>query len=162
MWIISAPVKILSSIISTVTLGYASGIVTRTSVKTWYPSLKKPWFTPPNWVFPVAWGTLYALMGTAAGLIWTRLDAGGNLATQGLKYFAVQLGLNMLWSCLFFGLKSPVAAFVEVLFLWEMIYKTWRIFDEVDKTAGWLMVPYLMWVTYATVLNGSICWLNRP
>lgn len=155
------PVKILLSAATTVILGYASGLVTKTSVKTWYPTLKKPWFTPPNWLFPVAWGTLYLLMGVSAGIVWSHINDGGSLAKTGLKYFTVQFGLNMLWSYLFFGLKSPNIALVEVVSLWSLIYKTWEIFAKVDTTAGWLMVPYLAWVSYATVLNASICWLNR-
>lgn len=153
--------KILVMCATTVTLGYIAGTVTQTSVKTWYPSLNKPSFTPPNAVFPIAWTTLYVLMGIAAGYVWARIDFEKELVKKGLTFFAIQFALNMLWSYLFFGLKNPMIALVEIILLWLMIYETWFVFRKVEKIAGWLMIPYLLWVTYATVLNGAIWYLNR-
>lgn len=157
----SKTMKILVMVATTLTLGYISGLVTQSSVNTWYPTLNKPFFTPPNAVFPIAWSTLYVFMGIAAGLVWARIDVQTELVKKGLKFFAVQLALNMLWSYLFFGLKNPLIALVEVVLLWLMIYETWYVFKKVDRIAGWLFVPYLAWVTYASVLNASIWWLNR-
>ncbi|QEU58752.1 hypothetical protein KDRO_B00150 [Kluyveromyces lactis] len=161
MFELYSPVKILASVATTLSFGYSSGLVTRTSVNTWYPTLIKPWFTPPNKLFPIAWSSLYLVMGIAAGIVWSHASKGNKLAATGLKHFAVQFGLNMLWSYLFFGLKSPGLGLIEVTALWFSIYKTWSVFSLVDPTAGWLMVPYLSWVSYATVLNASIWWLNR-
>lgn len=146
---------------TTVTLGYLAGTITQSSVDTWYPTLNKPSFTPPNAAFPIAWTTLYILMGVAAGLVWNRIDFEPEIVKKGLRFFAIQFVLNMLWSYLFFGLKNPLIALVEIVLLWLMIYETWFIFKKTDKIAGWLMVPYLLWVSYATVLNASIWWLNR-
>ena len=157
----SKTMKILVMVATTLTLGYISGLVTQSSVNTWYPTLNKPFFTPPNAVFPIAWSTLYVFMGIAAGLVWARIEVQTELVKKGLKFFAVQLALNMLWSYLFFGLKNPLIALIEVVLLWLMIYETWHIFKRVDRIAGWLFVPYLAWVTYASVLNASIWWLNR-
>ena len=157
----SKTMKILVMVATTLTLGYISGLVTQSSVNTWYPTLNKPFFTPPNAVFPIAWSTLYVFMGIAAGLVWARIDVQTELVKKGLKFFAIQLALNMLWSYLFFGLKYPLIALIVVVLLWLMIYETWHIFKRVDRIAGWLFVPYLAWVTYASVLNASIWWLNR-
>ncbi len=157
----SKTMKILVMVATTLTLGYISGLVTQSSVNTWYPTLNKPFFTPPNAVFPIAWSTLYVFMGIAAGLVWARIDVQTELVKKGLKFFAVQLALNMLWSYLFFGLKNPLIALIEVVLLWLMIYETWHVFKKVDRIAGWLFVPYIAWVTYASVLNASIWWLNR-
>lgn len=153
--------KILVMVATTVTLGYIAGTVTQSSVNTWYPTLNKPSFTPPNAVFPIAWTTLYILMGVAAGLVWARIDFEKELVKKGLTFFAIQFALNMLWSYLFFGLKNPMIALIEIVLLWLMIYETWFVFRKIDKIAGMLMVPYLLWVTYATALNGAIWWLNR-
>jgi translocator protein len=153
--------KILIMVATTVTLGYLSGLVTQTSVDTWYPTLNKPSFTPPNAVFPIAWGTLYMLMGVAAGLVWGRVELQGPEVRKALTFFWVQFALNMLWSYLFFGLKNPLIALVEIVLLWLMIYETWFLFRKIYKIAGYIMLLYLAWVTYATALNASIFWMNR-
>jgi len=153
--------KIMVMVATTVGLGYISGLVTQTSVDTWYPTLNKPSFTPPNAAFPIAWSTLYVLMGIAAGLVWSRLDMQREEVRKGLTFFAIQFALNMLWSYLFFGLQNPMLALVEIIILWLMIYETWFLFKKVHKIAGWLMVPYLLWVTYALALNAGIWYLNR-
>ena len=146
---------------TTVTLGYLAGQITQTSVETWYPTLNKPVFTPPNWAFPVAWGILYMFMGIAAGLVWSRVEVDEDNVKKGLKFFAIQFALNLLWSYLFFGMRNPLLAFGEIILLWLMIYETYMKFSKIDKIAGWLFIPYLLWVSFATVLNGSLWWLNR-
>lgn len=142
-------------------IGYLSSQVTQSSVDTWYPTLNKPFFTPPNWAFPVAWTALYIFMGVAAGLVWSRIEMQEETVKKGLKFFAIQLALNALWSYLFFGLKNPMLALFEIIVLWLMIYETYIQFKKVDKIAGYLFIPYLAWVTYATALNAAIFWLNR-
>jgi len=153
--------KILVMVVTCLVIGYLSSNVTQTSVNTWYPTLNKPFFTPPNWAFPVAWTTLYIFMGVAAGLVWSRIEYEADVVRKGLTYFAIQLALNALWSYLFFGLKNPSLALAEIVLLWLMIYETYIQFKKVDKIAGYLFIPYLIWVTYATALNASIWWLNK-
>jgi translocator protein len=153
--------KILLMVATTVTLGYLAGQITQTSVDTWYPTLNKPVFTPPNWLFPVAWGTLYVMMGIAAGLVWGEINTDEENTKKGLRFFAIQFALNLAWSFLFFYLKNPLLAFAEIIILWLLIYETFGQFRKVSKVAAWLMVPYLAWVSYALVLNGAIWWLNR-
>jgi benzodiazapine receptor len=153
--------KILIMVVTTVTLGYLAGMVTQTSVDTWYPTLNKPGFTPPNWAFPVAWSILYVLMGIAAGLVWSRMEYEEDNTKKALKFFAIQFALNLAWTCLFFGLRNPLLAFAEIIVLWLMIYETYVQFTRVSRIAGYLFIPYILWVSYALVLNGSIWWLNK-
>lgn len=144
-----------------IAVGYLSGIVTRSSVVTWFPTLIKPSFNPPGWLFAPVWSFLYVLMGVAAGLVWNRIENDRPNVRKALVYFIIQLALNALWSLLFFGLKNPLLALVEIVLLWLMIYETYLKFIKIDKIAGYLFVPYILWVSFATVLNASIWWLNR-
>ena len=153
--------KIVVMVITCVAVGYLSGEVTRESVTTWYPTIQKPSFNPPNWLFAPVWGVLYVLMGVAAGLVWAKIDDQKETVKKGLTFFTVQLGLNALWSYLFFGLHNPLLALIEIALLWLMIYETFLQFNKVNKTAGYLFIPYLLWVSFAMVLNASIWWLNR-
>jgi tryptophan-rich sensory protein len=153
--------KILVVVVTCLVVGYFSGMVTRSSITTWYPTLIKPSFNPPNWVFAPVWTMLYAMMGVAAGLVWSRIDFEKEVVKKALIFFAVQLALNALWSYLFFGLKNPMLAGIEIIILWLMIYETYVKFVKINKIAGYLMIPYLIWVSFATVLNASIWWLNR-
>jgi benzodiazapine receptor len=153
--------KILVMVVTCLAIGYLSSNVTQSSVDTWYPTLVKPFFTPPNWAFPVAWTTLYVFMGVAAGIVWSRIEYENDDVRKGLTYFAIQLALNALWSYLFFGLKNPLLALIEIVVLWLMIYETYVLFKRVSKIAGYLFIPYLVWVTYALALNTSIWWLNK-
>lgn len=158
---LSKTTKILVMIVTCVVIGYISGLVTRDSVTTWYPTLVKPVFNPPNWIFAPMWTTLYVLMGIAAGLVWDKIEVQKETVKKGLLYFAIQLGLNALWSVLFFGLQNPMLALIEIVLLWLMIYETFVQFNKVNKIAGYLFIPYILWVTFALVLNASIWWLNR-
>lgn len=142
-------------------VGYISGQVTRSSVDTWFPLLEKPSFNPPNWLFFPVWATLYVLMGVAAGLVWARIDFEKDEVRNALKFFFIQLGLNAAWSLIFFGLKNPLLALIEIVLLWLMIYETWFKFKKLNKISGFLFVPYLLWVSFATILNASIWYLNR-
>lgn len=144
-----------------VAVGYLSGEVTRSSVDTWYQTIDKPPFNPPNWLFFPVWTALYILMGIAAGLVWDKIDTQRDIVKKGLTFFGIQLALNALWSVLFFGLQNPLLALIEIVVLWLMIYETFVQFRKVHKTASYLLLPYLAWVSFAIVLNGSIWWLNR-
>lgn len=148
-------------IVTTVVVGTISGLVTQESVNTWYPTIAKPSFNPPNWIFAPVWSTLYVLMGIAAGLVWHEIDRQKETVKKALLFFAIQLVLNALWSFLFFGLHNPFLALIEIILLWLMIYETFVQFNKVNKIAGYLFIPYILWVTFALVLNASIWWLNR-
>ena len=152
--------KILTVVVTCVAIGYLSGTVTRESILTWYPTLVKPSFNPPNWIFAPVWSMLYIMMGIAAGLVWDRIDSEKDIVKKALILFAVQLGLNALWSYLFFGLHNPMLALIEIVLLWLLIFETYTQFSKINKIAGYLFLPYLAWVSFAAVLNGSIWWLN--
>ena len=141
-------------------IGYLSGTVTRESILTWYPTLVKPVFNPPNWIFGPVWTLLYAMMGVAGGLIWNHIESDRENVKKAFLFFIIQLGLNALWSYLFFGLHNPLIALIEIILLWLMIFETYTQFKRIDKVAGLLLIPYLLWVSFATVLNASIWWLN--
>jgi tryptophan-rich sensory protein len=139
-------------------VGAIGGLSTASSVGTWYQTLAKPSFNPPDWVFAPVWTILYVTMGVAAWRVWRQL---GFLAGRvPLRLFGAQLLLNLLWTFLFFGLRHPAAAFFEILLLIAAIVATIVAFRRVDKWAELMMVPYLMWVLFAAVLNGAIWYLN--
>ena len=153
--------RILAVVVTCLAVGYFSGIVTRSAVTTWFPTLVKPSFNPPSWVFAPVWSMLYVMMGVAAGLVWDRIEAEREVVKKALIFFAIQLALNALWSYLFFGLQNPMLAGLEIILLWLMIFETYIQFAKINKIAGYLLLPYLAWVSFAAVLNGSIWWLNR-
>ena len=142
-------------------VGVISGQATRAGVETWFPTINKPSFNPPGWVFAPVWTVLYILMGIAAGMVWDHMDRQRETVRKGLTFFTAQLALNALWSFLFFGLHNPLLAFIEIIILWLLIFETFNVFRRVDRTAANLLLPYLAWVSFATVLNGTIWWLNR-
>ncbi len=123
----------------------------------WYQTLAKSSLTPPNIVFPIVWNILFILMGLAAWRIWNRHLQGKNFA---LLLFIIQLGLNILWSFLFFGLQRPDLALIEIVVLWTAILATVIAFFKIDKLAGVLLLPYIGWVSFAIYLNYSIYNLN--
>lgn len=124
----------------------------------WYASLRKPSWNPPGWIFGPVWTALYAMMAVAAWLVWRR----GGFAAQRrpLGWFLAQLALNAAWTPLFFGLHWPGVAFAEIVLLWLAIVATLAAFRRVSRTATLLLVPYLLWVTFATVLNFTLWRLN--
>lgn len=131
---------------------------TEPSIPEWYGSLVKPSFTPPSWLFGPIWSVLYLAMAIAGWLVWLRHR---NIAVAlPLALFGGQLVLNALWSILFFGLQAPGIALVEILTLWAMIFATLLSFWKISTIAGWLFVPYLVWVSFATILNFEIWRLN--
>ena len=142
-------------------VGYISSIVTRENIPTWYALINKPFFTPPNWVFAPVWTLLYIMMGFAAGSVWNKIDTDEANVKKAFLFFLIQLALNALWSYLFFGLRNPMLASFEIILLWLMIYETYVQFKKVDKVSGYLLLPYLAWVSFATILTFSIWYLNR-
>ncbi|EJL66025.1 TspO/MBR family protein [Flavobacterium sp. CF136] len=153
--------RIAIAVIVCLTVGYSSSTVTKSGVETWYPTIIKPVFNPPNWVFMPVWTLLFVLMGIAAGLIWDKIKEQNAEVKKALGFFLIQLALNAIWSYLFFGLKNPMLALIEIALLWLMIYETYLKFIKINKTAGYLLIPYMAWVGFAAILNASIWWLNR-
>ena len=153
--------KIIICVAICLTVGYLSSIVTQSSIESWYPTIEKPSFNPPNWVFAPVWTLLFILMGISAGLIWDKIDLDKELVKKGLFFFAVQLALNALWSYLFFGLNNILLASIEIVLLLLIIYETYLIFKKIDKKASYLLIPYMLWVGFATILTITIYFLNR-
>lgn len=152
--------KLIGCIVGCELAGLLATPITAAAIPTWYASLEKPFFSPPNWVFGPVWTLLYLLMGVAVWLIWEhhRQTKAGRLAMQ---LFCVQLVLNFAWSIIFFGLRSPLLALIEIIILWITIFITLKKFYRLNKTAGYLLMPYLAWVSFATLLNAAIVMLNR-
>lgn len=152
--------KLVVAIALPLVVGGLSGSATAGGVSTWYPTLVKPPFNPPAWVFGPVWTLLYIMMGVAAFLVWRQ-----GMAVEGVRLalavFVIQLALNGLWSILFFGLQAPGWALVEIILLWLAIVATLVLFWRMVPAAGLLLFPYLAWVSFATVLNASLWWLNR-
>ncbi|MEN9335833.1 MAG: Tryptophan-rich protein TspO [Bacteroidota bacterium] len=142
-------------------VGYLSGMATQEGIKTWYPTLVKPFFNPPNWVFAPVWTTLYIFMGIAGGLVWNQQEQFPKEVKKAFLFFVIQLGLNALWSYLFFVLCNPLLALIEVVLLWLMIFETYSQFKKINGWSGKLLLPYLAWVGFASLLNGAIWWLNQ-
>ncbi|MEL1252846.1 TspO/MBR family protein [Flavobacterium sp. DGU38] len=154
-------VKIAIAVVVCLAVGYSASLVTRPSVAEWYPTIEKPFFNPPNWIFMPVWTLLYILMAVAAGLVWDKIKEQNEEVKKALGFFIIQLTLNAVWSYLFFGLKNPMLALIEIALLWLMIYETYLKFIKINKTAGYLLILYLAWVGFATILNASIWWLNK-
>jgi tryptophan-rich sensory protein len=135
------------------------GVATTSSVNGWYAQINKPSWNPPDWIFGPVWTILYLMMGASAWLVWKQSDF--SKARLALGFFAIQLALNITWSVLFFGLRQPGWAFVEIIALWVSIALTIVLFYKHSKLAAGLLVPYLLWVTFAAGLNFAIWSLNR-
>jgi benzodiazapine receptor len=151
--------KVGISIAITMLLGSASGLITAGAVEGWYMEIEKPSFNPPSTVFGPVWTVLYIMMGFAVGLIWSN-GSEDRQVRRGLALFGIQLLLNVLWSLLFFGLKSPGLALIDITLLLITIVLCIRAFHPIDRWAAYLMVPYLLWVSFASILNASIWVLN--
>ena len=134
------------------------GFITSNTVDTWYPGINKPSFNPPDWVFAPIWIALYILMGIAAWRIWRKSQP--KLITTSLAVFYAQLLLNLIWSCLFFGMQRIDLALLEIVVLLIAIIANTILFWRLDRQAGICFLPYVAWVTYAMILNASIWILN--
>ena len=151
--------RLVVSIVACQCAGLIGSIFTRSAIPTWYATLQKPSFTPPNWLFAPAWVTLYVLMGISAFLIWRR-GLGDRRTRTALIIFLIQLILNALWSIAFFGLESPLYGVIVIVALWVAILFTLLRFFRISTAAGILLIPYILWVSFAAALNISIFALN--
>ena len=140
--------------------GIVGSFFTRPSIPGWYAGLVKPSFNPPNWIFGPVWTTLYVLMGLAAYLVYEK-GLRRNDVRKALAVFGGQLVLNALWSIVFFGAHQILGAAVLIVVLWAMILATILLFSRISKAAAYLLIPYILWVSFATVLNISLYVLNR-
>lgn len=152
--------KIGIMIIVCLLIGFISGISTASSLTDWYKTLNKPFFQPPNYLFGPVWTVLYICIGLSAGIVWTKTGK-MDLSHPAWILFWSQLILNFFWSILFFGLRSPGWALLEISVLWVAIAFCIQSFWKIHSPAGILLIPYFLWVSFATVLNASIWWLNR-
>jgi tryptophan-rich sensory protein len=139
--------------------GAIGAFSTASSVKTWYRTIRKPSWNPPSWVFVPVWTLLYTMMALALTFIWQKGETGADIHVA-LAFFMTQLVLNAIWSYLFFGLRKPGAALFDILMMWLFIVLSMWAFYPLDVRAFWLMAPYLAWVTFAAVLNGTLARLN--
>jgi tryptophan-rich sensory protein len=156
---ISNPLKLIIAVATPLIIGGIGSAFTMPSITTWYSTLAKPALNPPNWIFGPVWTTLYILMGVAAFLIWRK-----GLKRKGVKaalaIFVFQLFLNSFWSLLFFGIHNPAAAFTEILSLWFAIMALILAAYQVSRPAAYLLVPYILWVSFASYLNYAIWQLS--
>lgn len=135
------------------------GWATGSSVSSWYPALRKPAWTPPPWVFGPAWTTLYVMIALAGFSYWRAIGLVA-AARRGWLLYGAQLAANLAWSCLFFGLRSPLLGMLDIAVLLVLIALNIRAFGKHSRLAAWLLVPYLVWVAFASTLNAGILLLN--
>jgi translocator protein len=151
--------KLIISIAVPLMVGAVAGLFTSSGVDGWYANANKPSFNPPNWIFAPVWTTLYILMGIAMYIVW-KWEGDKQVKRTALFLYVVQLTLNFAWSFIFFKLQQPGWAFAEIIAMWVMILLTIIWFSKISKTAAWLLVPYIGWVSFASVLNYHIWQLN--
>jgi tryptophan-rich sensory protein len=151
-------IALIGFLAATYLVAGVSTVFTVTSIMTWYAGLAKPSFNPPNQIFGPVWTVLYALMAIAGWMIWKRADS--ELRSRALLLFWVQLGLNFGWTLIFFRGHQIGLALVEILLLWLAILGTTVLFFRLRNAAGWMFVPYLAWVSFASVLNFAI-WMKN-
>jgi tryptophan-rich sensory protein len=156
---IKSGLLLIISLVVSLGVGTLGSIFTETGPGTWYESLLKPGFNPPNWIFAPVWTVLFILMGISLFLVWRR-GWKKPLVKKGIRMFFIQLGFNLVWSYFFFGLHNPRLAFLEIIALLLAIVALMINFYRVDKRAVWLLWPYLAWVSFAAFLNFSIWQLN--
>lgn len=152
-------IKLIISIVICQLAGIVGSLFTVPSIPSWYASLNKPEFNPPNWIFSPVWITLFLLMGISLYIIWSSKTKISYKKTAFI-FFGVQLLLNTLWSIIFFGFQAPFYAFIEIILLWFSILITIIVFYRISRPAAYLLVPYILWVSFAAVLNFFIFILN--
>jgi tryptophan-rich sensory protein len=145
--------RLFLSILLCLSAGIIGSLFTFSAIPTWYATLSKPSFSPPNWIFGPVWTTLYILMGIAMYLVWKK--------KRSLKLFLIHLGFNAGWSIVFFGLHSILGGMVVIIILWSFIFLLIKDFYRINRVAAYLLLPYLAWVSFASFLNFSLLLLNQ-
>ena len=154
-------VKLIIAIAIPVAVGAISGLFTTAEIPGWYQTINKPSWNPPSWIFGPVWTTLYILMGISLFLIW-KSDANEHVKKTAISLFAIQLIFNFFWSFIFFKQHQIGWAFAEIIVMWIFILLTIFAFAPINKVAAWLLVPYISWVSFASILNYTIWRLNTP
>lgn len=153
------PIKFITAVLICELVGTISTPFIIASIPTWYVTLNKPAFSPPNWIFGPVWTILYLLMGISAYLVWIKIVK-NNKVKMALLCFIAQLFLNFLWSIIFFRIHALLIAFINILILLLMILVTMMKFYPLSKPAAYVLIPYILWVSFAAILNFSIVLLN--
>jgi len=151
---------LITFILITQVAGIVGSLFTTPSIQTWFANLEKPLLNPPNWVFAPVWTLLFLLMAIAAYLIYTNQNVPSKIIRKAIIIFSIQLILNVIWSILFFGIHNPAAAFFEIIILWSTILYTIILFYKISRIAGWILIPYILWVSFASYLNLMLWILN--
>ncbi len=152
-------IKYLVSIIVCLGAGFIGSFFTSPVIQGWYAGVIKPSFNPPSWIFGPVWTVLFIMMGIAAAIVWSKgLD--DKAVKIALIVFIIHLVLNVLWSVFFFGMQNPGLAFIDIVILWLMIALVMYLFYMIDHRAGYILIPYILWVSFAAVLNFTIWRLN--
>jgi tryptophan-rich sensory protein len=152
--------KLATSLIVCQLAGLLGSLFTAPAIPTWYQTLNKPSFTPPSWLFAPVWIGLYLLVGISLFLVWKKKEQDLRV-NEALMIFFIQLILNAFWSIAFFGLRSPLLGLVDIIFLWMGILLTIQKFFKISRNGALLLLPYLLWVSFAALLNFSLWVLNR-
>jgi len=151
------PIKLMISLIIIFSAGIISSLFNTNSAMEWYANLQKSTLTPPDWVFSYVWTLLYTLIAVSLYNIWNSEDKNKNIA---ITLFFMHLSLNIAWSAIFFGLKLPLLAFIEIIILWISIAMTILVFKTIDKKSAYLLIPYIAWMSFALILNFAVVLLN--
>jgi tryptophan-rich sensory protein len=154
------PIPLVISLVIALSIAYVASIFTRPQIQSWYSTLHKPSYNPPNWLFAPVWVTIYILIGIAAYLVWKLRNGSATYKTTVIIYI-IQLLLNLSWSIVFFGMHQIFAALIIIISLLVAIILNINWFGLFSKVAAWLLVPYLLWVSFASFLNLSIYILNK-
>ncbi|MFA5764212.1 MAG: TspO/MBR family protein [archaeon] len=153
--------KLIALVIFCEIIGAIGTIFTIPNIPTWYASLVKPFFSPPNWLFAPVWTILFLMMGVSLYFILENKNKKLEIKRKiAIAFFGIQFIFNILWSYLFFGLRNPLFGFIGIIFLWISILATIISFYKIDKKSAYLLVPYLLWVSFATILNFAVFILN--
>lgn len=150
-------IKLMVSVVVCLLVGMVGSFFTVKEIAIWYSGLEKPFFSPPNWIFAPVWTSLYIMMGIAFYLIWNK----GKKNKKAVNIFIWQLVANFWWSILFFGLHSPLLGLINIIVLWVLIVRTIKVFYPISKLSAYLLYPYLAWVSFASMLNAAVWWLNK-
>jgi tryptophan-rich sensory protein len=148
---------LIPCIFGCIVLGSLPTLFSTEALQNWFPTINKPSWNPPNWLFGPVWTILFLMMGVA---LWQIIISEHPIKAKALQWYTIQFILNMLWTILFFTLHSPGAAFIEIIFLWLSINYTIVLYSKIKKSAAYLLLPYICWVSFAAILNATIYWLN--
>lgn len=155
--------KTVISVFCCLLVGIFSGIIANNSFDNWFLTIKKPVFSPPFWLFGFIWLIIHVLIGYSFSILWSRKAQSRrskSVLRIAMTLFGIQLGLNLIWAYIFFGLCNPFLALIEILLLWLLTFETIKSFKKIDHLASKLLLPYMIWISFTVILNGSIWFMN--